>query len=94
MEGEAEGVFCVISRPWPGHRHALFMAITSVLSIPILNAIPGYYFAGDGARRDKDGYYWITGRVDDVINVSLVTEWALPKLKALWCCMKRSRKPL
>ena len=31
---------------------------------------PGYYFAGDGARRDKDGYYWITGRVDDVINVS------------------------
>jgi acetyl-CoA synthetase len=31
---------------------------------------PGYYFSGDGARRDKDGYYWITGRVDDVINVS------------------------
>ncbi|MDA1343693.1 MAG: acetyl-coenzyme A synthetase, partial [Proteobacteria bacterium] len=33
-------------------------------------AYPGYYFAGDGARRDKDGFYWITGRVDDVINVS------------------------
>jgi acetyl-CoA synthetase len=31
---------------------------------------PGYYFSGDGARRDKDGYIWITGRVDDVINVS------------------------
>ncbi|WP_410968462.1 AMP-binding enzyme, partial [Salmonella sp. SAL04281] len=31
---------------------------------------PGYYFSGDGARRDEDGYYWITGRVDDVINVS------------------------
>tara|TARA_B100001750_G_C15081225_1_gene385989 strand:- start:81 stop:602 length:522 start_codon:yes stop_codon:yes gene_type:complete len=31
---------------------------------------PGYYFTGDGARRDKDGYYWITGRVDDVLNVS------------------------
>jgi acetyl-CoA synthetase len=31
---------------------------------------PGYYFAGDGARRDEDGYYWITGRVDDVLNVS------------------------
>ena len=31
---------------------------------------PGYYFTGDGARRDEDGYYWITGRVDDVINVS------------------------
>jgi acetyl-CoA synthetase len=35
-----------------------------------LNKYPGYYFAGDGARRDADGYYWITGRVDDVINVS------------------------
>jgi acetyl-CoA synthetase len=33
-------------------------------------AYPGYYFTGDGVRRDKDGYYWITGRVDDVINVS------------------------
>ena len=31
---------------------------------------PGYYFTGDGCRRDKDGYYWITGRVDDVLNVS------------------------
>ena len=31
---------------------------------------PGYYFTGDGARRDEDGYYWITGRVDDVLNVS------------------------
>ena len=32
--------------------------------------VPGYYFTGDGARRDKDGYYWITGRVDDVLNIS------------------------
>jgi acetyl-CoA synthetase len=35
-----------------------------------LKAYPGYYFTGDGCRRDADGYYWITGRVDDVINVS------------------------
>ena len=34
------------------------------------STFPGYYFTGDGARRDEDGYYWITGRVDDVINVS------------------------
>jgi acetyl-CoA synthetase len=32
--------------------------------------VPGYYFTGDGARRDEDGYYWITGRVDDVLNIS------------------------
>ena len=37
---------------------------------PILRPIPGKYFTGDGCRRDVDGYYWITGRVDDVINVS------------------------
>ena len=46
------------------------MAIINVLSIPILKSYPGYYFTGDGARRDARGYYWITGRVDDVINVS------------------------
>ena len=39
-------------------------------SRPISRRSPGYYFTGDGARRDADGYYWITGRVDDVINVS------------------------
>ena len=35
-----------------------------------MNPYPGYYFPGDGCRRDKDGYYWITGRVDDVLNIS------------------------
>ena len=34
------------------------------------NQYPGYYFTGDGCRRDEDGYYWITGRIDDVLNVS------------------------
>ena len=36
----------------------------------LLASYPGYYFTGDGCRRDEDGYYWITGRVDDVLNVS------------------------
>jgi acetyl-CoA synthetase len=44
------------------------------------NAYPGYYTTGDGARRDADGYYWITGRVDDVVNVS-GHRWAGAPLK-------------
>jgi len=54
---------------------------------------PGYYFTGDGARRDESGYYWITGRVDDVLNVS-GHRWVQQKLRAHWCCMKRSRRLL
>ncbi len=51
-------------------RCAPSMATTSVSSRPISPPIKGKYFTGDGCRRDEDGYYWITGRVDDVINVS------------------------
>lgn len=36
----------------------------------LFSSFPGYYFTGDGARRDEDGYYWVTGRVDDLMNVS------------------------
>ena len=46
------------------------MATISASSTPIFPPIPGKYFTGDGCRRDDDGYYWITGRVDDVINVA------------------------
>ena len=45
------------------------MAILRVIDT-YYSTYPGYYFTGDGARRDEDGYYWITGRVDDVMNVS------------------------
>ena len=57
------------SIPGPA-RCAPCTAITSVSSTPISKPIRAMYFTGDGARRDDDGYYWITGRVDDVINVS------------------------
>jgi acetyl-CoA synthetase len=50
---------------------------------------PGSYFTGDGARRDKDGYYWITGRVDDVLNVSGHRLGTL-KLKVHWLRMQKS----
>ena len=45
------------------------MAITNVFIETYFSTFEGSYFTGDGARRDEDGYYWITGRVDDVLNV-------------------------
>jgi len=68
MDSVAEGIL-VISRPWPGQARTVYGDHQRFIDTYFKN-YPGYYFAGDGARRDKDGYYWITGRVDDVINVS------------------------
>ena len=68
MVGVAEGIL-VISRSWPGQSRSIYGDHQRFIDTYFKN-YPGYYFAGDGARRDEDGYYWITGRVDDVINVS------------------------
>mgnify|MGYP002525068956 CR=1 FL=1 len=68
LEGEASGIL-LLSRPWPGQARSLYGDHQRFIDT-YFNSYPGYYFTGDGARRDKDGYYWITGRVDDVINVS------------------------
>jgi acetyl-CoA synthetase len=68
LEGVAEGIL-VISRSWPGQARTVYGDHQRFIDTYFKN-YPGYYFAGDGARRDQDGYYWITGRVDDVINVS------------------------
>jgi acetyl-CoA synthetase len=68
MTGEATGIL-VISKPWPGQARSIYGDHQRFVDT-YFKAYPGYYFAGDGARRDEDGYYWITGRVDDVINVS------------------------
>ncbi|MSS75573.1 MAG: acetate--CoA ligase [Methyloglobulus sp.] len=68
MTGEAAGIL-VISKPWPGQARTIYGDHQRFVDT-YFKAYPGYYFAGDGARRDKDGFYWITGRVDDVINVS------------------------
>jgi acetyl-CoA synthetase len=67
-EGAAEGIL-VISRSWPGQARSVFGDHQRFVDTYFKN-YPGYYFTGDGARRDNDGYFWITGRVDDVINVS------------------------
>jgi len=68
LEGEAEGCL-VITRSWPSQMRTLY-GDHQRFNETYFSTYPGTYFCGDGARRDKDGYYWITGRVDDVINVS------------------------
>ncbi len=68
MEGVAEGIL-VISSSWPGQSTSIYGDHQRFIDAYFKN-YPGYYFTGDGARRDEDGYFWITGRVDDVINVS------------------------
>jgi len=67
-EGAAEGILA-IKEPWPGQMRGVYGDADRFKNTYFIQ-YPGYYFTGDGARRDEDGYYWITGRVDDVINVS------------------------
>ncbi len=65
---EAEGVLC-IKDSWPGQMRTVYGDHRRFIET-YFSDYKGYYFTGDGARRDADGYYWITGRVDDVLNVS------------------------
>src|SRR4030095_4772613 len=67
--GEGEGGYLVIKRPWPSMLRTIW-GDDERYRKQYWSEIEGVYFAGDGARRDKDGYFWIMGRVDDVINVS------------------------
>lgn len=59
----------ILTDSWPGQMRTVFGDHQRFIDT-YFSTYPGYYFTGDGARRDEDGYYWITGRVDDVINVS------------------------
>jgi acetyl-CoA synthetase len=68
LEGAAEGNLC-ITDSWPGQMRTVFGDHQRFIET-YFSTFPGKYFTGDGARRDEDGYYWITGRVDDVINVA------------------------
>jgi acetyl-CoA synthetase len=68
QEGAAEGNL-LITDSWPGQARTIYGDHQRFIET-YFSAYPGNYFTGDGARRDEDGYYWITGRVDDVINVS------------------------
>lgn len=68
LEGAAEGNL-VIKSSWPGQMRTIYNDHERFLKT-YFSEYPGYYFTGDGAQRDEDGHYWITGRVDDVLNVS------------------------
>jgi acetyl-CoA synthetase len=68
LEGAASGNLC-LAGSWPGQMRTVWGDDERFFQT-YFTAYPGLYFTGDGCRRDEDGYYWITGRVDDVINVS------------------------
>ena len=68
IDGAADGNLC-INRSWPGQMRTVYGDHERFIQT-YFTTFPGRYFTGDGCRRDDDGYYWITGRVDDVINVS------------------------
>ncbi len=68
LEGAVSGNLC-IAASWPGQMRSVWNDHARFFET-YFKAYPGLYFTGDGCRRDEDGYYWITGRVDDVINVS------------------------
>jgi len=64
-----EGGWLCIKKPWPGMMRTIFND-PERFKLTYFSKFPGYYCTGDGARRDEDGYYWLMGRIDDVINVS------------------------
>lgn len=68
IEGPGEGAL-VITQPWPAQMRTVY-GDHQRFADTYFKQYPGFYFTGDGARRDADGYYWITGRIDDVLNVS------------------------
>ncbi|HEY3814426.1 MAG TPA: acetate--CoA ligase [Caulobacteraceae bacterium] len=68
LEGAASGNLCLLDS-WPGQMRTVYGDHARFLET-YFSTYPGKYFTGDGCRRDEDGYYWITGRVDDVLNVS------------------------
>ena len=68
LEGAATGLLC-LADSWPGQMRTVYGDHERFVQTYFVQ-YPGYYFTGDGCKRDKDGYYWITGRVDDVINVA------------------------
>ena len=68
LEGEADGNLVILDS-WPGQMRTVYGDHERFIQT-YFSTYPGRYFSGDGARRDADGYYWITGRVDDVLNIS------------------------
>ena len=68
MEGACEG-YIAFKQPWPGIMRTVF-GDHERFEKTYFSKFPGYYMSGDGAKRDEDGYLWITGRIDDMLNCS------------------------
>ena len=83
LEGEAEGALC-IKRSWPGQMRTVFGDHERFIQT-ILRDLPGMYMTGDGARRDGDGFYWITDGWT-TSSTCPVTGWAPRRSRARWCC--------
>ena len=69
IKGNNVSGLLALKSSWPGQKRTIYGDHERFIDV-YFSQFPGYYFTGDGAKRDKDGYYWITGRVDDVLNVS------------------------
>jgi acetyl-CoA synthetase len=67
--GDNQGGYLVIKRPWPGMMRTIYGDPDRYVQ-QYWSQVPGMYFTGDGARRDRDGYFWLMGRIDDVVNVA------------------------
>ncbi|MEZ5933878.1 MAG: acetate--CoA ligase [Alphaproteobacteria bacterium] len=90
VEGAAEGNLVILDS-WPGQMRTVYGDHERFIQT-YFSTFKGKYFTGDGARRDQDGYWWITGRVDDVINVSGHRSWARPRSRARWWRTRRFRR--
>ena len=69
IKGNNVNGLLALKTSWPGQMRTIYGDHERFIDV-YFSQFPGYYFTGDGAKRDKDGYYWITGRVDDVLNIS------------------------
>jgi acetyl-CoA synthetase len=67
--GPNQGGYLVVTRPWPGMLRTVYGDPDRYVQ-QYWSQMPGIYFTGDGARRDEDGYFWVMGRIDDVVNVA------------------------
>ena len=92
IEGPGEGSL-VIKSSWPGQIRTVYGDHQRLIDT-YFATYPGYYFTGDGARRDEDGYYWITGRMDDVLNVSGHRMGTAEVERRGWYCIRKWPRPL
>ena len=89
--GRLRRAISCIADSWPGQMRTVFGDHQRFVDT-YFSAYPGKYFTGDGCRRDEDGYYWITGRVDDVHQRRRATAWAPPRSRARSSPIQKSRR--